>query len=304
MRLWRTSDWSDVLTFRVHKKSAINDVAPHPSARVALSVGRDRSLRLIDLTKGKVIAVQDMGRSEPKEVKYAPAGDAIFAVLFDSEVVIHDAGTAEPRCRVALPDSVVKFVTFAFVRLADARFALAIGCEGGSLLFADPLTGAALGPLISTGHAGRVRCIAAAGSLVFTAGADAVVHVWRAADLLPPAAPGVAKSPEPSQRLVAAKGFRGTCLTVVEQPQPAVAGDAKAGAGAVSSGVVLPAVSGGARASAAARVGGGTHLSSKSHAKPSQVVAAADVSEVAAPLAPVSASGGKRKRQVGFALQG
>jgi len=287
----------------VHKKSAINDVAPHPSARVALSVGRDRSLRLIDLTKGKVIAVQDMGRSEPKEVHYAPAGDAIFAVLFDSEVVIHDAGTADPRCRVALPDSVVKFVTFAFVRLADARFALAIGCEGGSLLLADPLTGAALGPLIPTGHAGRVRCIAAAGSLVFTAGADAVVHVWRSADLLPPAAPGVAKTPEPVQRLVAAKGFRGTCLTVVEQPRPAVASDAKTGAGAVSSGVG----SGGARASAAASVGGGTHRSSKSQAKASQVVAAADASEVAAPHAPAlppSASGSKRKRQVGFALQG
>lgn len=229
-----------MLTFRVHKKSAINDIAPHPSARVALSVGRDRSLRLIDLTKGKVVAVQDLGGREPREVRYAPDG-ASFAVLFDSEVVVHDASTAEPRTRVALPDSVVKFVSFAFLPTRGGGGSrggddccLAIGCEGGALLLASLRDGSALA-LHQTGHAGRVRCVAAtaaaADALLFTLGADAVVLVWDAAALLA----GGASPPAPSQRLLAAKGFRGTCLTLVETPAPArLAPPTVAGAAAAS----------------------------------------------------------------------
>ena len=195
----------------------MNDVASHPSSRVALSVGRDRSLRLIDLTKGKVIAVQSMGTREPKEVRYSPDG-AKFAVLFDSGVVIHNATSAEPMFRVELPESVVKFVSFAFVGLpgvrAAERYCLAVGCEGGALLLVDQ--DGRLLAMVSTGHTGRVRCIAAASSsdLLFTVGADAVVFMWSVASIVEACA---AKTvPTPLQRLTNAAGFRGTCLTLVE----------------------------------------------------------------------------------------
>lgn len=328
VRLWRTSDWSDVLTFRVHKKAAINDVAPHPTARVALSVGRDRSLRLIDLTKGKVVAVQDMGGREPREVRYSPDGSA-FAVLFDSEVVVHDAATAEPRTRVSLPDAVVKFVSFAFVPLRGGggggsgggdSCCLAIGCEGGALLLASPRDGAPLA-LHQTGHAGRVRCVAAtaaaADALVFTLGADAVVHVWQAAALLAAATPAA-----PLQRLLAAKGFRGTCLTLVEAPAPSRPAPHGGAAAAGEAAVAGPASSGGGAAvpPGKKKVGGAQQRPSaagSSDAAPAGGAAGGGAAAAAAaagggaapkdapPPHAASGAGGKRpekrKRQVAFA---
>lgn len=211
------------------RKGAINDIAPHPSARVALSVGRDRSLRLIDLTKGKVIAVQDMGAREPREVRYSPDA-SVFAVLFDSQVVLHNAATAEPQCNIELPPSIVKFVSYEFLTLpqpvmrslpagntkgsasqAQPETCLAIGCEGGSLLLAG-LDGNTLAT-VETGHAGRVRCIRASHEHLFTVGADAVVHVWLIADLL--SSGKRSAPPQPVQKLTAAAGFRGTCLALV-----------------------------------------------------------------------------------------
>ena len=197
-----------------------------------MSVGRDKSLRLIDLTKGKIIAVQNLGIQEPKEVRYSPDG-TIFAVLFDSEVVLHDAASAEPRYRIALPDSVVKFVSFSFAKSVGitsetgGAYCLAIGCEGGMLLLAD-MTGSSIAS-VQTGHAGRVRCVAASenSGLIFTVGADAVVHVWRTADLLcqrPTGSRQAANFTEsgclPLQRLVSAQGFRGTCITLIEGSVP------------------------------------------------------------------------------------
>lgn len=49
--VWRVSDWSRVHVLGGHKGSVLS-VASHPSGRMALSTGVDRTLRLWDLTRG------------------------------------------------------------------------------------------------------------------------------------------------------------------------------------------------------------------------------------------------------------
>jgi hypothetical protein len=52
LSLFRTRDWSLLRSFKGHT-GRINSVAVHPTGKVALSVGVDRTLRMWDLMKGK-----------------------------------------------------------------------------------------------------------------------------------------------------------------------------------------------------------------------------------------------------------
>lgn len=54
--IWRCSDWELLLKFRGHK-SALVDLAVHPSGRMMASAGRDSSVRLWDLTRGTSAAL-------------------------------------------------------------------------------------------------------------------------------------------------------------------------------------------------------------------------------------------------------
>jgi protein MAK11 len=51
--IWRTSDWLCLHKLGGHK-AAVTSVAPHPSGKLALSTGKDRTLRLWDLVKGRI----------------------------------------------------------------------------------------------------------------------------------------------------------------------------------------------------------------------------------------------------------
>ncbi len=50
--LFRARDWSVLRSLKGHK-GRVNSVAVHPSGKVALSVGQDRTLRMWDLMRGK-----------------------------------------------------------------------------------------------------------------------------------------------------------------------------------------------------------------------------------------------------------
>jgi protein MAK11 len=59
--LYHTRDWSILATLNGHK-GRVNDVAVHPSAKVGLSVGKDRTLRMWDLMRGKGSASVKLGK--------------------------------------------------------------------------------------------------------------------------------------------------------------------------------------------------------------------------------------------------
>ncbi|CCA68745.1 related to MAK11 protein (maintenance of killer toxin-encoding satellite M1 dsRNA) [Serendipita indica DSM 11827] len=77
--LYHTRDWSVLTTMRGHRER-VNDLAVHPSAKVCLSVGKDRTLRMWDLMRGKGSASIKLGK-EGEGVRWTPLGTrfAIFS---------------------------------------------------------------------------------------------------------------------------------------------------------------------------------------------------------------------------------
>ena len=60
LALFRARDWAVLRTLKGHT-GRINSVAVHPSGKLALSVGRDRTLRMWDLMRGKGSASTKLG---------------------------------------------------------------------------------------------------------------------------------------------------------------------------------------------------------------------------------------------------
>ena len=59
--IFRTRDWILLRSLKGHK-GRVNSVAVHPSMKVALSVGKDRTLRMWDLMRGKGSASTKLGK--------------------------------------------------------------------------------------------------------------------------------------------------------------------------------------------------------------------------------------------------
>lgn len=59
--LFRARDWAVLRILKGHK-GRVNSMAVHPSGKVALSVGKDRALRMWDLMRGKGVASTKLGK--------------------------------------------------------------------------------------------------------------------------------------------------------------------------------------------------------------------------------------------------
>lgn len=59
--LFRARDWAVLRLLRGHK-GPVNSVAVHPSGKLALSVGKDRTMRMWDLMRGKGVASTKLGK--------------------------------------------------------------------------------------------------------------------------------------------------------------------------------------------------------------------------------------------------
>ncbi|KAF8519659.1 WD40-repeat-containing domain protein [Gautieria morchelliformis] len=75
--LFRARDWAVLRVLKGHK-GRVNCVAVHPSGKLALSVGKDRTLRMWDLMRGKGSASTKLGK-EGEVVCWSPSGQR-FAV--------------------------------------------------------------------------------------------------------------------------------------------------------------------------------------------------------------------------------
>lgn len=99
--LFRTSDWSLLKSLKGHS-GRVNCVDVHPTGRVALSVGKDLTLKMWDLMRGRGAASLPLGigtllhapnvgfanMAEAEQVKFSPLGTH-FAVLFPKKIEIY-----------------------------------------------------------------------------------------------------------------------------------------------------------------------------------------------------------------------
>ncbi|XP_042485131.1 p21-activated protein kinase-interacting protein 1-like [Macadamia integrifolia] len=79
-------------TLSPHKKG-INDLAIHPSGRLALSVGRDSSLAMLNLVRGKRSFHCKLGK-EATMIRFDCDGNKFFMVT-DEKISVHESGDAK-----------------------------------------------------------------------------------------------------------------------------------------------------------------------------------------------------------------
>ncbi|KAH7335500.1 WD40-repeat-containing domain protein [Rhizoctonia solani] len=101
LALFSTRDWALLRTLKGHK-GRVNDVSMHPSGKVALSVGKDRTLRMWDMMRGKGSASTKLGK-EGELVRWSVSGK-IFVVqagstleIFQTDMTLLDTITHASR---------------------------------------------------------------------------------------------------------------------------------------------------------------------------------------------------------------
>ncbi|KAI0766134.1 WD40 repeat-like protein [Trametes elegans] len=86
LALFRARDWAVLRTLKGHK-GRVNSLAVHQSCKVALSVGKDRTLRMWDLMRGKGSASTKLGK-EAELVRWSTDG-SLFAVQTQNTIDIY-----------------------------------------------------------------------------------------------------------------------------------------------------------------------------------------------------------------------
>lgn len=84
-------------SFKVHKKG-INDLAIHPSGKLALTVGRDQCLAMVNLVRGRRSYYHKIG-TEAALIKFNAVGDR-FLMVTDDKVGVHEAEDAKLLCQL------------------------------------------------------------------------------------------------------------------------------------------------------------------------------------------------------------
>lgn len=93
--VWQCRDWSLLKRLTAHS-AAVLDVAVHRSARVAISVARDRTLFMWNLSKGKVAFSAKTKAAPATSVRWAPGIDQ-YSLVAGSAVTLSDTDGRDVR---------------------------------------------------------------------------------------------------------------------------------------------------------------------------------------------------------------
>ncbi|KZS94471.1 WD40 repeat-like protein [Sistotremastrum niveocremeum HHB9708] len=89
--VFRVRDWVLLRSLKGHK-GRVNNIAVHPSRKVALSVGKDRTIRMWDLVRGKGVASVKLGK-EGEIIRWSRNGTQ-FAVQSHSTIDLYSTDMA------------------------------------------------------------------------------------------------------------------------------------------------------------------------------------------------------------------
>ncbi|CAK9147714.1 unnamed protein product [Ilex paraguariensis] len=89
--LYDTDPFVNLKTLNVHRKG-VNDISVHPSGKLALSVGRDDCLAMVNLVRGRRSFYCRLGK-EASIVRFDESGEKFFMVM-DEKISVHEAEDA------------------------------------------------------------------------------------------------------------------------------------------------------------------------------------------------------------------
>ncbi|KAG6879939.1 hypothetical protein C0992_009297 [Termitomyces sp. T32_za158] len=241
--LFRARDWSVLRALRGHK-GRVNSVAVHPTGKVALSVGRDRALRMWDLMRGRGSASTKLtkGASPLPLPGFSPADAYVCAEAevvrwsTDGSLFAVQTGTTIDMYTTSM--EVLHTITHPS-RLHDVHFCRRVVGDGELLLAAAEDKLVTIYAISSpenpprriatlSGHQNRVKAVTTldialpagvssrdATTIACTVSSDGFVHVYDLAMVPPPSASEEVVEIAPVA-VYDTKGTRLTCLTLAD----------------------------------------------------------------------------------------
>eukprot|EP00842_Homolaphlyctis_polyrhiza_P001521 jgi/Hompol1/236/HPOL_001870-RA len=213
----RSSDWELLKTLKGHQ-SAVHSISVHPTGKILLSVGKDRSLRCWDLTRG-LCAYSLKLNSVAEKVAWCPVTGSHYAILFDKTAQIFSAETGQIVGRL---ESKTRINAMVFTRVAavDAlkNGAVVLGGEDRTITIAA-IDGTVLAKW-KTSHGARIKDLAAIespkrnGTVLASCATDGGIFLWDLADCIKALEQTSTESAEPSKFAEYDAKCRLTCVAL------------------------------------------------------------------------------------------
>ncbi|KAF8489911.1 WD40-repeat-containing domain protein [Russula emetica] len=223
--VFRARDWAVLRSLKGHK-GRVNSVSVHPSGKVVLSVGKDRTLYMWDLMRGRRAASMKLG-FEGELVRWSTTGSMLI-VQYQRNINVYSTELA------------ALYTLEHASRIHDVKFVQRVDGEGEVLLVAaedKKTTVYEVHPNIHTimhpvaylvGHKNRVKAIDTirvalpstrrdSTTILSSVSSDGTVNVYDLSVLPPPAPIAPSDIPEISPVVTYdSKGTRLTCVTLAE----------------------------------------------------------------------------------------
>ncbi|CAG9793770.1 unnamed protein product [Diatraea saccharalis] len=171
----RTGNWQiEKIWKKAHAGQPVTAIAVHPSDKLALSIGGDKTLKTWNLIKGRpafTINLASKGIAMPTEIKFAPGGDR-FSLVYQQCVdvwTISKAGV-EKHITCNSKPTTVQWIT-------DER--LYVGLENGNII---TLTVSDTTAMTYQAHQQRVKCLYYEKNKLYSASSSGELKVWMVSD--------------------------------------------------------------------------------------------------------------------------
>ncbi|XP_077209354.1 p21-activated protein kinase-interacting protein 1 [Paroedura picta] len=196
--IWNTKNWECLKSIKAHKGNATS-LSVHPSGKLALSVGTDKTLRTWNLVEGRSAFIKKL-KQNAHLVKWSPSGE-LYVVVIANKVDIYQLATASLSGTIVNEKRVssVRFITDSILAVAgDEEFLRLFDCESQECLCEFKA------------HENRIKDIYSFKwedlHILVTASSDGYIKMWSLD-------PGKIKSP-PSLLCEVSTSARLTCLAV------------------------------------------------------------------------------------------
>ncbi|TKS79555.1 p21-activated protein kinase-interacting protein 1-like PAK1-interacting protein 1-like [Collichthys lucidus] len=115
--VWSTKKWECLKSIKAHK-GTVTSLSVHPSGKLALTVGTDKTLRTWNLTNGRSAFIKNI-KQNAHIVRWSPDGDK-YVVVVDDKVIVYNLETASVTGTITNPKRIssVKFLNNSILAVA------------------------------------------------------------------------------------------------------------------------------------------------------------------------------------------